>query len=164
LSLINPNDIESISVLKGGQAGTLFGSAGVNSALVITTKCGAQGKELVTYSNATNIEQIIFLPKFRDKYGNGSHYAATYGITGYKSDYLERMKDNWRPFENQQYGDAYDGSQRIIGRQLEDGSQFIVPYASIAGERLRIWNTGFTANNQVCRSRWYGRKFLSSFY
>lgn len=149
LSLLNPNDIESISVLKGGQAGTLYGSAGVNGALVITTKRGAQGKARVTYSNATNIEQISFLPKFQDKYGNGSHYAATYGTAGYKTDYLERMKDNWRPFENQQYGDAYDGSQRIIGRQLEDGSQFIVPYAPIAGERLRIWNTGFTTNNQV---------------
>lgn len=149
LSLINPNDIESISVLKGGQAGTLYGSAGVNGALVITTKRGAQGKARVTYSNATNIEQISFLPKFQDKYGNGSHYAATYGTAGYKTDYLERMKDNWRPFENQQYGDAYDGSQRIIGRELEDGSQFIVPYAPIAGERLRIWNQGFTTNNQV---------------
>lgn len=149
LSLLNPNDIESISVLKGGQAGTLYGSAGVNGALVITTKRGSQGKARVTYSNATNIEQISFLPKFQDKYGNGSHYAATYGTAGYKTDYLERMKDNWRPFENQQYGDAYDGSQRIIGRQLEDGSQFIVPYAPIAGERLRIWNTGFTTNNQV---------------
>lgn len=100
LALLNPNDIESISVLKGGQAGTLYGSAGVNGALVITTKRGAQGKARVTYSNATNIEQISFLPKFQDKYGNGSHYAATYGTAGYKTDYLERMKDNWRPFEN----------------------------------------------------------------
>lgn len=149
LSLINPNDIESISVLKGGQAGTLYGSAGVNGALVITTKRGTSGKARVTYSNATNIEQISFLPQFQDKYGNGSHYATGFGQAGYKTDYLERMKDNWRPFENQQYGDAYDGSQRIIGRQLEDGSQFVVPYSAINGERLRIWNTGFTTNNQV---------------
>lgn len=149
LALLNPNDIESISVLKGGQAGTLYGSAGVNGALVITTKRGTQGKARVSYSNATNIEQISFLPKFQDKYGNGSHYAASYGSSGYKTDYLERMKDNWRPFENQQYGDPYDGSQRIIGRQLEDGSQFVIPYAPISGERLRIWNTGFTTNNQI---------------
>jgi hypothetical protein len=59
------------------------------------------------------------------------------------------MKDNWRPFENQQYGDAYDGSDRIIGRQLEDGSQNIIPYAPISGERKRIWNTGITTNNQL---------------
>lgn len=100
LALLNPNDIESISVLKGGQAGTLYGSAGVNGALVITTKRGTQGKARVTYSNATNIEDISFLPKFQDKYGNGSHYATSYGGAGYKTDYLDRMKDNWRPFEN----------------------------------------------------------------
>jgi TonB-linked SusC/RagA family outer membrane protein len=149
LSLINPNDIESISVLKGGQAGTLYGSLGVNGALVITTKRGSSGKARVTYSNATNIEEISFLPEFQTKYGNGSHYATLFGAAGYKTDHLERMKDNWRPFENQQYGDPYDGSQRIIGRQLEDGSQFVVPYSAIDGERKRIWNQGFTTNNQV---------------
>ena len=38
LALINPNDIESVTVLKGGQAATLYGSAGINGAIVITTK------------------------------------------------------------------------------------------------------------------------------
>jgi TonB-linked SusC/RagA family outer membrane protein len=148
LSLLNPNDIESISVLKGGQAGTLYGSAGVNGALVITTKKGNKGKPRVSFSNSTNIEQLSFLPEFQDKYGSGSHYATSSGSAGWKPDYLERMKDNWRPFENQQYGDAYDGSQRIIGRELEDGSQNILPYSPISGERKRIWNTGITTNNQ----------------
>src|SRR5438034_1214401 len=40
LNLLNPNDIESISILKGGQAATLYGSDGVNGAIVITTKKG----------------------------------------------------------------------------------------------------------------------------
>ena len=43
LNLINPNDIENISVLKGGVAAALFGSDGVNGALVITTKKGVKG-------------------------------------------------------------------------------------------------------------------------
>ncbi len=117
LSLINPNDIESVTVLKGGQAATLYGSQGVNGALVITTKKGSKGKLKVNYSSSANYDQLSFLPQFQDKYGNGSHYANGFGTAGYKTDYKERMKDNWRPFENQQYGDAYDGSQRIIGRQ-----------------------------------------------
>ena len=149
LSLLNPNDIESITVLKGGQAGTLYGSAGVNGALVITTKRGNKGKPRVTFSNATNIEQLSFLPQFQDKFGSGSHYATNAGSAGWKSDYQERMKDNWRPFENQQYGDPYNGEDRIIGRQLEDGSQNIIPYAPIKGERKKIWNTGLTTNNQL---------------
>jgi TonB-linked SusC/RagA family outer membrane protein len=149
LNLINPNDIENITVLKGGQAATLYGSAGVNGALIITTKKGTKGKPRVTFSNATNLEQISFLPAFQDTYGSGSHYSPSFGTTGWKPTIEERMKENWRPFENQQYGDPYDGQPRIIGRELEDGSQNIIPYAAISGERRRAWNTGVTTNNQL---------------
>jgi TonB-linked SusC/RagA family outer membrane protein len=149
LNLINPNDIENISVLKGGQAATLYGSAGVNGALIITTKRGTKGRARVTYSNATNIEEISFLPEFQTRYGNGSHYSAGYGTAGWESDRLERMRQNWRPFENQQYGDAYNGEDRIIGRVLEDGSKNIIPYSAISGVREKAWNTGLTTNNQL---------------
>lgn len=149
LNLINPNDIENISVLKGGQAATLYGSAGVNGALIITTKRGTKGKARVTYSNATNIEEISFLPDFQSKYGNGSHYSAGYGTSGWLPDYKDRMAENWRPFENQQYGDAFNGEDRIIGRVLEDGSKNIIPYAAISGVRKKAWNTGLTTNNQL---------------
>jgi TonB-linked SusC/RagA family outer membrane protein len=149
LAALNPNDVESVTVLKGGQAATLYGSAGVNGALIITTKRGTKGKLKVNYSNATNFERLSFLPDFQDKYGSGSHYATSFGRPGYKTDYLERMKDNFRTFENQQYGDAYDGSIRVAGRVTEDGSKLEIPYSAIEGERRRAWNTGFTTNNQV---------------
>jgi TonB-linked SusC/RagA family outer membrane protein len=161
LNLLNPNDIESITVLKGGQAATLYGSDGVNGALVITTKKGKAGKAKITYSNSTNIEKLVQLAQFQDKYGSGSHYAASYGTTGYKTDYLARMKDNWRSYENQQFGDAYDGSMRPAGRTLEDGSVLMLPYSPIKGERERIWNTGFTTNNQVSVS---GGSGVSTFF
>ncbi|MER3470084.1 MAG: SusC/RagA family TonB-linked outer membrane protein [Chitinophagaceae bacterium] len=152
LSLINPNDIESITVLKGGQAATLYGSTGVNGALVITTKKGAAGKGKVSFNSSANFDQISFLPQFQDKYGSGSHYAASFGSPGYKTNYLDRMHDNWRPFENQQYGDPFNGEMRIVGRVLEDGSKFIIPYAPISGERRKQWNTGYTFNNQLSYS------------
>lgn len=149
LASLNPNDVENVVVLKGGQAATLYGSAGVNGALIITTKKGTKGKLKVSYSNATNFERLSFLPQFQDKYGNGSHYATSFGRPGYKTNYLERMKDNFRTFENQQYGDPYDGSIRVLGRVTEDGSKLEVPYTPIKGERRRAWNTGFTLSNQV---------------
>jgi TonB-linked SusC/RagA family outer membrane protein len=152
LSLLNPNDIESVTVLKGGQAATLYGSQGVNGAIVITTKRGTAGKGKVNFSSSANFDRLSWLPDFQDQYGNGSHYTPGYGTSGYLPNYLDRMKDNWRPFENQQYGDAYNGEQRILGRVLEDGSKFIVPYAAIPGERKKQWNTGYTFNNQVSYS------------
>ncbi|WP_332369423.1 SusC/RagA family TonB-linked outer membrane protein [Spirosoma telluris] len=161
LSTINPNDIESVSILKGGQAATLYGSSGINGALIITTKKGAKGKLKVNYSNSTNFEQISFLPQIQDKYGSGSHYATAFGTTGYKTDYLARMADNWRAYENQQYGDAFDGSMRIQGRTAEDGSQLIIPYSAVKDARRKAFNTGVSVNNQV---NFQGGDETSSFY
>jgi TonB-linked SusC/RagA family outer membrane protein len=148
-NLLNPNDIESITVLKGGQAATLYGSQGINGALIITTKRGQKGKLRVSYSSSYNIEKINIMAEFQDLYGSGSHYATSFGAAGYKPNYLDRMKDNWRSYENQQYGDAFDGSMRPVGRILEDGSVNMLPYAAIKGIREDIWNTGYTLNNQV---------------
>ena len=68
-------------------------------------------------------------PQFQDKFGSGSHYATSFGAAGYKTDPLARMKDNWRPFENQQFGDPFDGQPRIIGRVTESKAQNILPYS-----------------------------------
>ena len=161
LATINPNDIESVSILKGGQAATLYGSAGINGALIITTKKGVRGKLKVSYSNSTNFEQISFLPQTQDKYGSGSHYYQSFGTAGYSSDYLTRMKANWRSYENQQYGDQFDGSLRIQGRTAEDGSQLIIPYSAIPNARRKAFNTGVSMNNQV---NFQGGDETSSFY
>jgi hypothetical protein len=150
LALINPNDVENVAVLKGGQAATLYGSAGVNGALVITTKQGNKGKLKVQYSNTTNFEQINFMPSFQNEYGSGSqYYPYVYGQTGYNADPVYRSKQNWRPYENQQYGDKFDGSMRIIGRVLADGSSLIIPYSAVPGARINAYDMGVSTNNQA---------------
>ena len=150
LATINPQDVESVSILKGGQAATLYGSAGVNGALVITTKQGSKGKLKVSFSNATNFEQINFMPSFQNKYGSGSqYYPYSFGEAGYNADPVFRSKENWRPYENQQYGDAYDGSMRIAGRVLQDGSSLIVPYADVPNVRRKSYDMGISINNQA---------------
>ena len=153
-NLLNPNDVESITVLKGGQAATLYGSQGINGAIVVTMKKGQKGKMKVSFSSSFNTEKINIMADFQDKYGSGSHYATGWTTTNvsngtYQANYLDRMKDNWRSYENQQYGDAFDGSLRPAGRTLEDGSVNTLPYSAISGIREDIWNTGYTLNNQV---------------
>ncbi len=149
LALINPNDIETVSILKGGQAATLYGSAGINGAIVITTKKGEKGKLKFSYSNSTNFEQISFLPKFQDKFGSGSqYYPYVFGTPNYNSDYLARMKENWRSYENQQFGDPFNGEQRIMGRVAEDGSKLVLPYSAVENGRRNSFDTGISTNNQ----------------
>ena len=156
-NLLNPNDVESITILKGGQAATLYGSQGINGAIIITTKRGTKGKMKITYSSSYNTEKINIMADFQDTYGSGSHYATGWSTTSvgngtYKANYLDRMKDNWRSYENQQFGDAFDGSLRPAGRTLEDGSVNMLPYSAIPGIREDIWNTGYTLNNQISLS------------
>ncbi len=150
LATINPNDVENVSILKGGQAATLYGSAGVNGALVITTKQGTKGKLKVQYSNSTNFEEISFLPDFQTQYGSGyQYYPIGYGSAGYDASAVNRSKLNWRPYENQQFGDAYDGSMRIAGRVLEDGSSLVVPYSNVDNVRKKSFDIGVSRNNQA---------------
>lgn len=151
-NLINPNDVENITVLKGGQAATIYGSAGINGAIIINTKKGQKGKLKVDYSSSYNAERINILAQFQDKFGSGSHYATSFGAAGYQTNYLDRMKSNWRSYENQQFGDQFDGSMRPVGRILEDGSVYTLPYSAIKGVREDIWNDGFSINNQVAFS------------
>jgi TonB-linked SusC/RagA family outer membrane protein len=150
LATINPNDVDNVSILKGGQAATLYGSAGVNGALVITTKQGAKGKLKVQFSNSTNFEEVSFLPDFQNEYGSGSqYYPINFGGAGYDPSAVNRSKLNWRPYENQQFGDKYDGSKRIAGRVLEDGSSLVVPYSDVADVRKKSFDMGISTNNQA---------------
>jgi TonB-linked SusC/RagA family outer membrane protein len=69
---INPEDIESISVLTGAAAAALYGNEGANGAIVITTKKGKAGKASITVSQNTDFLRPFVLPKFQNRYGTGS--------------------------------------------------------------------------------------------
>ncbi|CEN34475.1 SusC/RagA family TonB-linked outer membrane protein [Capnocytophaga cynodegmi] len=67
---INPEDIESMTVLTGASAAALYGSAAANGAILITTKKGKEGKLQVSFSSNTEISTPFILPEFQNTYGN----------------------------------------------------------------------------------------------
>lgn len=69
---INPDDIESISVLTGAAAAALYGSNAANGAIVINTKRGKVGKLQVSVSSNTDFSKPFVLPHFQNRYGTGS--------------------------------------------------------------------------------------------
>lgn len=69
---INPDDIESISVLTGAAAAALYGSNAANGAIVINTKRGKVGKLQVSVSSNTDFSKPFVLPQFQNRYGTGS--------------------------------------------------------------------------------------------
>ena len=70
---INPEDIESMTVLTGAAAAALYGSAAANGAIVITTKQGQEGKTSVTVTSNTEVFTPFVLPRFQNRYGTGDY-------------------------------------------------------------------------------------------
>ena len=69
LSSINPDDIESINILKGANAAALYGSAASNGVLIITTKKGKEGKMSINVTSNATFERPLVLPNLQDVYG-----------------------------------------------------------------------------------------------
>ena len=68
---INPEDIESMTVLTGAAAAALYGSSAANGAIVVTTKKGLEGKTSLTITSNTEIFNPFVLPSFQNRYGTG---------------------------------------------------------------------------------------------
>lgn len=128
LGNLNPEDIEDIQVLNGAGAASLYGSDAANGALIITTKKGKRGASVITVSNVTNVEQVNFLPELQQRFGSGT------GNDDVKT---------YTPYENQQYGPAFDGSMRVIGKPTVDGKIQTIQY-SATDEKDRFWDTGLS--------------------
>ncbi|WP_335966504.1 SusC/RagA family TonB-linked outer membrane protein [Galbibacter sp. PAP.153] len=76
---VNTDDIENVSVLKGATASALYGSAGRNGAIMITTKKGKKGKMSVSFNNSTMFQpSFIKVPDVQTTYGNGNQGVYAY--------------------------------------------------------------------------------------
>ena len=72
---VNPDDIESLTVLKGADAAAVYGSDAASGAIVITTKKGRSGAGAVTYSNDFGFATAYRFPQFQTVYGQGTNGA-----------------------------------------------------------------------------------------
>lgn len=91
---LNPEDIESITILKGPEAAALFGSDGASGAVIITTKKGATGRAKVTYDNTFSWQDVYRYPEIQTEYARGTNgiydpqaYSSTYGFIMYGPKY-----------------------------------------------------------------------------
>lgn len=81
LNSINPDDIESVTVLKGASAAALYGSRAANGALMITTKSGKSknGKLQVTFNSMLSFDSVLKWPDYQYEYGQGTLQKNTAG-------------------------------------------------------------------------------------
>ena len=138
---INPNDIESISILHGTAAASLYGSAARNGAIMITTKRGKSGKLRVDYSGSVNFSEAGKLPIMQDVFGQGWGGVFVLG-------------------ENGSWGPKLDGKVRAWGA-IVDNSQLIKPFSFIEDNIRSFYNTGIEYNNTLSLS---GGNAATTFY
>ena len=118
---LDPNNIESVNVLKGLAAATLYGTAGRNGVILITTKNGASGNALkkneVTVTSSIFFNQIASLPDYQNQYGNGFDQAFGWFFS------------NWGPsFER----DGVAGWGNGIGSSFDEDGTLAHPYSTAA--------------------------------
>lgn len=101
---INPEDIESVSVLKGPTAAALYGSRAGNGVIMITTKSGKAQKGLgITVSSTVGIESIFATPKLQNEFGQGS-----------QGEYKKDISNSWGPKIAGQVEENWNGQQLAL--------------------------------------------------
>lgn len=141
ISSINPNDIESLTVLKGAAAAALYGSRALNGVILITTKKGSKGKLQVELTSGVSFDRVN--AKYNDyqtDYGTGSN-----GIlpdpTKAPSEIYGYTTNAWGPKFSETVGQQvkiFDGSMR--------------PYAKVDNNIQDFFRTGVTMTNGVALS------------
>lgn len=79
---LNPEDIESISVLSGPAAAALYGSAAAQGVIMITTKKGKEGRVSVVVSNSSQFSSVFKMPEFQNEYANRPGEVRSWGTKG----------------------------------------------------------------------------------
>lgn len=112
---INPEDIESISVLTGAAAAALYGSEAANGAIIITTKKGQAGKMNVTFSSNTEFLSPFVLPEFQSRYGTGLNGKSGDQTFSWGAYLPENARYNYNPRDFFQTGTTYTNAFSLSG-------------------------------------------------
>lgn len=141
-SMINPEDIESMSVLSGAAASALYGSDAANGVILITTKKGNANRLRVSYSNSTMMLKATATPEFQNTYGAAEGEFASWGDKlGTPSDY--------NPIDFFQTG--YNEINAVTVSAGNERNQTFVSLAATSGEGIIKNNTldryNFTVRN-----------------
>ena len=154
LSMINPDDIESINVLKGANAAALYGSEAANGVLMITTKKGREGKVGVNFSSNVTFDTPLTTPKIQNIYGAAiDEKAGTLALTSW-GDKLSARNGNQLLINTPMYGEHFEGTK------FENNE---VHLRNRAGNDLNdFFKTGVTTNNSIALSG--GTDKMSSYF
>ena len=134
---LNPQDIESINVLKGPNAAALYGSRAAHGVVLITTKSGKGQQGLgVTVNTGITITEVSLLPTYQNTFGQGSNGKFSY-VDGKGGGINDQTDESWGP--------KMDG--RLIPQFNSNG--VAVPFVAHPNNVKDYFNTGLTYDNSI---------------
>lgn len=139
LTTLNPNDIESMSVLKGAAATALYGSRASNGVILITTKSGTRQQGVgIVYNGSFGFENYVNPYRGRQ---------TLYGNSGSNGDNSDVYQTTWNQEVHRNWGPKYDG--RNLGILFNDNANIPVPYSFREDHWDEFMRTGSTMTNDI---------------
>lgn len=153
---INPDDIASMTVLKGPAAAALYGSRAANGAILITTKTGKGKKGLgVTINSNTTFDNVLRLPDWQDKYGQGNNGQFAF-VNGAGAGTADGVDESWGPELDKGFSTPqFDSPRNVEGFRGGDlnapaGSTITpTPWVSQPDNVNEFFETGLTLSNNI---------------
>ncbi|MGE5393304.1 MAG: SusC/RagA family TonB-linked outer membrane protein [Candidatus Saccharibacteria bacterium] len=161
LKNLNPDDFESVSVLKGAASTALYGSRGINGAIIIKTKDGSASKGVgVRVSQSVGIDDVYRQPDIQYEYGTGAiagyvdfgeqdangNYYQFAPMTQYFTNDKGMMTKIGHPWQGTAYGPKFDG------RDIEDYDGSITKYLPAKNNMRDAYDTGYNTNTSIALS------------
>ncbi|WP_443940000.1 SusC/RagA family TonB-linked outer membrane protein [Pedobacter sp. MW01-1-1] len=138
LNALNPDDIESMTVLRGANAAAIYGSQALNGAIVVTTKKGNAGQRGIGIDVSTNytVNQITDLPKLQNEYGSGTTpYFTTFATDGTTPTFLSTTAQNFGP--------------KLDGRNVQWWDGVVRPWVAQPDNYRDLFKNGYTNQNNL---------------
>jgi TonB-linked SusC/RagA family outer membrane protein len=137
---VDPNNIESISVLKGLNASALYGEQGKNGVILISTKTGAGAPTgmKVNLSQSVYVSQVAQLPEYQNTYGQGGDNAINVGYVG-----------NWGSRFDEDYTVRHHYSQSRFASIFPDYQGVQVPYEAVPNNVRDFFRNGWSSNTYL---------------
>lgn len=140
---INPDDIESMTVLKGPNAAALYGLRASNGVIIITTKSGKKGKGVgsVTFNSNFTFSNALVIPNFQNKYGQGATSDFFEFVDGAGHGVNDGVDESWGP--------ALDKGLSFVQWDSFKNGGAATPWVSYKNNVKDFYETGYTNSNTI---------------
>jgi TonB-linked SusC/RagA family outer membrane protein len=143
ISDLDPNNIESMSILKGAAASALYGSRAANGVILITTKSAKNKSKIsIDFLTSTDFNQVARVPHLQNDFGQG------WSGLSYSTWSGQANANNNASNENGSWGAKYNGEVRPWGAMI-NGVQQTKPYVALPDNVKDFYTTGTTFTNSV---------------